>query len=186
VITRLRLDNFKAWREANLTFGSLTGFFGANSAGKSSLLDLLLLLKQTRNATDRGIVLEFGSPSEMVDLGSLADVIHEHDENKPVRWDMEWNLPDSLTIRDPMRPRGGVKWESNKLAISCEVVPRDSRPFVSGLTYRFAETDFRVHEKKWLKEFVRALHERYRLQLRPKPGAGVALATAGQNPSFPR
>ncbi len=143
----MRLENFKAWREANLTFGSLTGFFGANSAGKSSLLDLLLLLKQTRNATDRGIVLEFGSPSEMVDLGSLADVIHEHDVNKMVRWSLEWILPDSLVVRDPMRPRGGAKWESEKLAISCEVALRNNRPFVSGLTYRFAETDFRVHEK---------------------------------------
>ena len=34
MLNRLRLANFKAWREADLTFGKVTGFFGTNSAGK--------------------------------------------------------------------------------------------------------------------------------------------------------
>ena len=55
MLNRLKIENFKAWREADLRFGKVTGFFGTNSAGKSSLLQLLLLLKQTRNATDRGL-----------------------------------------------------------------------------------------------------------------------------------
>ena len=36
VITRLHLENFKAWKAVDLEFGQLTGIFGANSAGKSS------------------------------------------------------------------------------------------------------------------------------------------------------
>ena len=71
MLNRMKLENFKAWREADLTFGKVTGFFGTNSAGKSSLLQFLLLLKQTKNATDRGIVLDFGGPSDMVNLGDL-------------------------------------------------------------------------------------------------------------------
>ena len=71
MLNRLKLENFKAWREADLTFGKVTGFFGTNSAGKSSLLDLLLLLKQTRNATDRGIALDFGGPGAHGELGDL-------------------------------------------------------------------------------------------------------------------
>ena len=55
MLNRLKIVNFKAWREADLRFGKVTGFFGTNSTGKSSLLQLLLLLKQTRNATDRGL-----------------------------------------------------------------------------------------------------------------------------------
>ena len=54
MLNRVRLENFKAWREADLTLGKVTGFFGTNSAGKSSLLQFLLLLKQTKNATDSG------------------------------------------------------------------------------------------------------------------------------------
>ena len=37
MLTRMKLENFKAWQEADLKFGKVTGFFGANSAGKSSL-----------------------------------------------------------------------------------------------------------------------------------------------------
>ena len=53
MLNRLQLGNFKAWREADLRLGRVTALFGTNSAGKSSLLQFLLLLKQTRNATDR-------------------------------------------------------------------------------------------------------------------------------------
>ncbi len=68
MLSHLRIENFKAWNEADLTFGKVTGFFGPNSVGKSSLLQFLLLLKQTRNATDRGIVIDFGGPHSLVDL----------------------------------------------------------------------------------------------------------------------
>ena len=71
MLKRLQLTNFKAWREADLQFGKVTGFFGTNSAGKSSLLQLLLLLKQTKNATDRGLVLDFGGPSDFREFGNL-------------------------------------------------------------------------------------------------------------------
>ena len=71
MLNRLKIENFKAWRKADLTLGKVTGFFGTNSAGKSSLLQFLLLLKQTRNATDRGLVLDFGGPTDLVSLGDV-------------------------------------------------------------------------------------------------------------------
>ena len=42
MLNRLRVSNFKAWKEAALEFGPVTGFFGSNSAGKSNLLQFLL------------------------------------------------------------------------------------------------------------------------------------------------
>jgi len=50
VITRLRLTNFKAWRELGVRFAPVTGIFGANSAGKSSLIQFLLLLNLKKDA----------------------------------------------------------------------------------------------------------------------------------------
>ena len=96
MLNRLKVENFKAWREADLAFGRVTGFFGTNSAGKSSLLHLLLLLKQTRNATDRGIVLDFAGPSAIVNMGTFEDVVHEHDRNQdmPESWLLEWAPSD--------------------------------------------------------------------------------------------
>ena len=104
MLNRLRLENFKAWREADLTFGKVTGFFGANSAGKSSLLQFLLLLKHTRNATDRGSILDFGGPRELVNLGGFTDVVHGHAEDERIRWILDWMLPQPLKITDPEKP----------------------------------------------------------------------------------
>ena len=48
MITGLRAHNFKSWADTGkLQFAPLTGFFGANNSGKTSILQLLLLLKQT-------------------------------------------------------------------------------------------------------------------------------------------
>ena len=96
MLNRLKLENFKAWREADLKLGKVTGFFGTNSAGKSSLLQFLLLLKQTRNATDRGLVLDFGGPAALTSLGTFADVVHRHDEESRIRWLLDWTLPSTL------------------------------------------------------------------------------------------
>ena len=41
MLNRLKIENFKAWRYADLQLGKVTGLFGTNSAGKSSLLQLL-------------------------------------------------------------------------------------------------------------------------------------------------
>ena len=48
MITELRAQNFKSWRDTgDLPFAPLTAFFGANSSGKTSILQILLMLKQT-------------------------------------------------------------------------------------------------------------------------------------------
>ena len=107
MLTHLALENFKAWQSADLTFGKVTGFFGANSAGKSSLLLFLLMLKQTRNATDRGAVLHLGGGSDLVSLGTFGDIVHGR--KKSLEWSLGWTLPKALDLESsggpPHRPR---------------------------------------------------------------------------------
>ena len=62
MLETLKVTNFKAWRELDISLGKVTGLFGTNSSGKSSVLQFLLMLKQTKNATDHGLVLDFGGP----------------------------------------------------------------------------------------------------------------------------
>ena len=144
MLERLKFENFKAWREADLRFGKVTGFFGTNSAGKSSILQLLLLLKQTRNATDRGLVLDFGGPADMVNLGTFADVVHRHDELRRLRWTLEWSLPRPAMISNPMGPPGQPLAVGNRLEIRCDVEMRKSGLRSRKLAYRFAGVDFRL------------------------------------------
>ena len=147
MLKRIKLENFKAWREADLHFGKVTGFFGTNSAGKSSLLQLLLLLKQTRDATDRGLVLDFGEPADMANLGTFKDVVHRQDGRKRISWLLDWTLPKALEINDPMGSSDDILFKSDSLQVRCEVGLRNQRAWPYELAYRFNGADFKLQPK---------------------------------------
>ncbi len=147
MLTQLTLENFKAWRTVDLPFGSVTGFFGTNSAGKSSLLQFLLLLKQTKNATDRGSVLNFGGSSDFVNLGTFKDVIHRHDERKRLSWHLEWSLPEPLEINDPMGSRDDFLFKGDTLQIASKVGLRKTRLWSYGLAYNFSDANFTLRPR---------------------------------------
>lgn len=162
MLNRIRLTNFKAWREADLALGRITGFFGANSAGKSSILHLLLLLKQTRNATDRGIVLDFGGASDLVNLGTFDDVVHRRDKRATLSWLLEWTLPKTLETEDPFNPRAAPLFAGDRLQIGSEVGLRNKQLWPYELKYRFADVDFRLRAK---------LHSKREFELSTEPPA---------------
>jgi predicted ATPase len=50
MLKSLRIKNFKAWKDTGeIRLAPITVFFGGNSAGKTSLLQFLLMLKQPLN-----------------------------------------------------------------------------------------------------------------------------------------
>jgi len=74
------MKNFKSWRDSReVKLAPLTGFFGTNSSGKSSLLQMLLLLKQTVERADAEETIFFGDENSLVNLGSFREVIHGHE-----------------------------------------------------------------------------------------------------------
>jgi AAA15 family ATPase/GTPase len=69
MINNLRIQNFKSWQDTgNMKISKITGFFGPNSSGKTSILQLLLMLKQTAESSDRSQVLNFGDSNSLVNL----------------------------------------------------------------------------------------------------------------------
>ncbi|MBI3961040.1 MAG: DUF3696 domain-containing protein [Chloroflexi bacterium] len=102
MLTELRLQNFKSWEDTGpIRLASISGFFGSNSSGKTSLLQALLLLKQTAESTDRSRVLHLGDERAYVDLGTLPDVIFAHQLPATMTFDLSWGLSKSLRILDP-------------------------------------------------------------------------------------
>lgn len=101
MITELRAQNFKSWKNTGqLQFAPLTGFFGANSSGKSSILQVILMLKQTAEhpSPDWNEPLYFGDENEnqtLVNLGSFDDTIHGHRENLKLHVSVSWNMPQT-------------------------------------------------------------------------------------------
>jgi predicted ATPase len=82
----MSLANYRSWENTGpISLAPLTGLFGTNSSGKSSLLRFLLMLKQTSESRDRGVQLELGGREAYVDLGSMTDVLFEHDTKRQLR-----------------------------------------------------------------------------------------------------
>lgn len=73
MFTRLRLKNFKAWQDTgDIDLKPVTMLLGTNSSGKSTLIQSLLLLKQTVQSPDRSIHLNLGG-DEINDLFNFGD-----------------------------------------------------------------------------------------------------------------
>lgn len=148
MLERLQVTNFKAWRKLDMPLGKVTGLFGTNSSGKSSVLQFLLMLKQTRNSTDRGLVLDFGGPEELVNLGGFQDVAHAHDEEARIGWKLDWTLPDVLKIRDPKGRRRDVLIAGDRLETISGVALRKAHLRTHLLIYVFGEAFFALNQKK--------------------------------------
>jgi hypothetical protein len=82
----IRVGNFKGFKGTHtLELSKINLFYGANSAGKSALLEALLLLKQSirrNNVTQDQEVEPFVFNGSEVDLGSFHATINGHDVSK--------------------------------------------------------------------------------------------------------
>lgn len=81
MLIHLKLENFKIWRStAPMRLAPLTLLLGTNSSGKSSLIQSLLLIRQTVKGDDPNLDLNFGNPDtgDSVTLGQFRDVLCRH------------------------------------------------------------------------------------------------------------
>ncbi len=134
MLTHLRIKNFKAWVDTGpLRLAPLTVIFGANSAGKSSLGHLLLALKQTALSADRRRALHLGDENSLIELGTFAECIHNHDLSRSLRFELAWELPDGLEIRDPLT-QARFRGDELRLDVALQADRRE-QPMVQHLGY---------------------------------------------------
>ena len=102
MITELSAQNFKSWQDTgSLHFAPLTGFFGANSSGKSSILQVLLMLKQTvERPPEWDEPLYFGDEESLVDLRNFSDAVHRPIKGPVLGISVSWKLPEKTTMMD--------------------------------------------------------------------------------------
>lgn len=141
MITSLTVHNFKSWRLADLRLAPITILFGANSSGKTSILQLLLLLKQTVESADRNLALDLGSANDAVNLGTFLDMLHRHDRSYPLGWKLAWNLPEPLEVLASGSGGRALRSERLELAGSVKAGLGDG-PEVNGIVYSFDGVEF--------------------------------------------
>lgn len=106
----LELENFKAFGgRTRIPFAPITLIFGENSAGKSTILQALYLLKQTHESRDTGAPLHPRSENGIVDLGSFQEMIFDHNLGLPLSVRVETTMDRKEVFPLP--------YEENKIAI---------------------------------------------------------------------
>jgi predicted ATPase len=140
MLKTLYFENFKSWRKVRVDCGRVTGFFGTNSSGKTSIIQFLLMLKQTKDGTDRAISLDLNG--DLVSLGTISDVLHGHDESLTLQWDLDFFLESDLSISDASKETSTVISRSKQLSISSANVVQGGAPKANRLSYRLGELEF--------------------------------------------
>ncbi|MGI4791961.1 MAG: DUF3696 domain-containing protein [Janthinobacterium lividum] len=151
MINNLRIQNFKSWQDTGeMKFSKITGFFGPNSSGKTSILQLLML-KQTAESSDRSQVLNFGDTATPVNLGTFRDTVyHKSDDNMTngqtsedtpsLSWSIGWDLPKPLRVANS-ESKGAILFSPRSLEFFGSVREtgnRSTRHLVSqDFQYRF-------------------------------------------------
>ena len=91
MLTGIGLRNFKAFgdemQEAPLS--KITLIYGPNSGGKSSIIQALLLLKQSLPNEHRELSASVLTSRGLVDLGSYQALVHKHESERQLRINME-------------------------------------------------------------------------------------------------
>lgn len=148
MLKRLSLQNFKSWASIeNLRFAPITGLFGPNSSGKTSLIQLFLMLKQTAASPDRAQVLNLGDERSLVSLGTFRDVIHGHVEAGKLDCRFSWTLPTELRVKDPEQ-KGAILFSGSEIEFGVEITENGSgRMIANRIQYEFGGHSFRLQRK---------------------------------------
>ena len=98
MFTEIGIENFKAFgKMQRIPLKPITLLYGPNSSGKSSLMQSLLLLKQTleESGDDKIVLLPKGN---LVDLGGYQEFVNGHDNEKVFRLAVCFNYFNYLSL----------------------------------------------------------------------------------------
>lgn len=119
MLKQLRIQNFKGWKDTgSICMAPISLFFGANSSGKSSIGQFLMMLKQTVESPDRKAVFYPGGKNSAVQLGSYQEMVFHRDPENKIVFDYRWSLPEMLKFKDPV---SGQVFSGDNLAFHAEV-----------------------------------------------------------------
>lgn len=119
MLKQLRIQNFKIWKDTgDIRMAPITLFFGANSSGKSSIGQFLMMLKQTIESPDRKAVFYPGGRTSAVQLGSYQEMVFHRNPDNKIIFEYQWNFKDVLKFKDPV---SGHSFSGDTLSFEAEV-----------------------------------------------------------------
>ena len=166
MLLELGLRNFKAFGDEFQTalFSKINLIYGPNSGGKSSLIQALLMLKQSRkedyetsNRADEPTG-KLKPRGEYVDLGSFSALIHKHDTQR----DMEIALSYTGRGYSRDRPRKRINAEKVTAQITFSQVRASRLSDIVGMKYQISHGGSTIFDGLWESH----LDENHRIAIR--------------------
>jgi len=137
MLKTLRIQNFKAWKDTGeIRLAPITVFFGGNSAGKTSLLQFLLMLKQTAESSDRRRVLNTGDSYTPVELGTFRDLIFEHDTKRKLEFQVSWSTPEPIRFSDSLH---ATNYRGDQIDFSGSIIAQEEVQLVEFFEYKLLD-----------------------------------------------
>ncbi|EDN68786.1 conserved hypothetical protein [Beggiatoa sp. PS] len=167
MLVSFSLANFKGFKKLEpIVLKPLTVICGANNSGKSSIIQSLLLMKQSsaRNYTasfdfDTQEPLILDGENALAHLGDWTDVIYKHETNQ--KMSLTWKL--SGEMNDSIHPTKNSNL-SVEIEVEIESVASDIQDNQN--TLRVSRFQFRELNSPFSYELTRAKDEKYHLKLR--------------------
>lgn len=140
MLTELHAQNFKSWQDTgNMRMASLTGLFGTNSSGKTAIIQLLLMFKQTVESADRQRIIHTGGDSQTyVDLGTIYDIVYQHKLPSEIEFSLNWKLLEPLQIPDPEGEPDAILFSIDALSFTTIIEGTADSIAVKIFTYSFS------------------------------------------------
>jgi hypothetical protein len=140
MLNAIEIENFKAFGErTRVELAPITLIFGENSGGKSTILQVLSLLKQSYQNREQGAVLLPRVTGGPVDLGSYRNMVFDHDTNRKLSIRLDMDNPYRLlhhlfpTYADLGSSKSiGLQWIFGQVAESSAVELQTLHTFVDG------------------------------------------------------
>ena len=156
MLKKLRIQNFKCWEDTGtIDMAPITLFFGANSSGKSSIGQFLMMLKQTVQAHDQEAVFYLGGENSVVQLSSYNEIVFKNNLESNITFEYLWspkslNNGSDLTLPNP--PHKLLR--GNSLAFQAKVDFPDSK---ISPTLSISEFEYRLIKENRDKELKEQL-----------------------------
>lgn len=103
MFTQLKLKNFKAWQDTgDIELAPVNLLLGTNSSGKSTLIQSLLLLKQTIASPDRTIHLNMGGDdtNDYFSFGHFDDVLTKGTTGDDRKFELSYRMKQVKKLKD--------------------------------------------------------------------------------------
>ena len=132
MLKEYQIENFKVFAgPVNIPIKPITLIFGANSSGKSSIFQSLLMLKQTlQEGSDQNISLL--PKGNLVDLGSFREFIHNHDVTDSFSFKITLSTPKEIS------QYSGIDWPFDDIHPNVKTLEKSIGSETIGLRVTFS------------------------------------------------